>query len=211
MLFVGSKRLPYIHVIDIRDDSTETESDRNYLDIEATYQFFTTSGASGFRNITSSDGLLYAINDAPESVFVIDLSTLEDNATHELIQDPPRAILESARGIESDVGGTTRANIGPGGMVLHPNGYLMAVSNFNTNSISFYDLRLGPYGSLINELELNTENPFALQFSPDGNTLVVGSYTGEMDGLSSHAELLVIDSNEDSPTYLDLLSRIRNR
>jgi DNA-binding beta-propeller fold protein YncE len=96
-------------------------------------------------------------------------------------------------------------------MAIRSDGRLMAVCNFNTNSISFYDLTLGRVGTAIYELPLYAENPHALTFSPDGNSLIVATYTGEIDGLSSHTLLYIIDTDPSSPTYLRTRTRIKNR
>jgi len=210
-LFVTSRQLPYIMVIDIQDNSTEDFHDRNYLKLETTLSFATTSGATGFRQTLAHDGRLYALNDAPEAVFVIDIDLIEDNAVHELMQAPALDLLQASRGLEVDEGADTRSSVGPSRLALHPNGHLLAVSNFNTNSISFYDLRLGRSGSLIYEIPLHAENPHALSFSPEGLQLIVSTYTGEMDGFGSHSELVIIDTDETSPTYLNILTRIKNR
>ena len=45
-----SKLLPYIIVIDVRDDSTDEFNDKNAMDIEAIYRFSTASGAVGSTN-----------------------------------------------------------------------------------------------------------------------------------------------------------------
>ena len=182
-----------------------------YLKLETTLSFSTTSGATGFRQSIAYEDRLYALNDAPESIFVIDLKTIEDNAVYELIQNPVIDILEASRGLEVDQGADTRSNIGPSRMALHPDGSLMAVSNFNANSISFYDLDLGRSGTLLYELPIHSENPHALLFSPDGNALVVSTYTGELDGLGSHSELVIVDTDHTSSTYLNILTRVKNR
>ena len=211
LLFVTSRQLPYIMVVDIRDDSDDTFTDRNYLKLETTLTFLSTSGAAGFRQTIVQDNILYALNDAPEGIFAIDLNLIEDNQIHELIQVPPIDIIPTPRGSESDEGAQTRASVGPSRIAIQPNGVLMAVSNFNTNSIGFYDRTLGRAGTEIYELPLDTENPHALQFSPDGNQLVVATYTGDMDGLAAHAQLVIIDTDPSSPTYLHTQTRIKNR
>ena len=64
---------------------------------------------------------------------------------------------------------------------------------------------------LVQEVPLHSENPFSLEFSPDGHFLVVGAYTGENDGFMVSSELVIIDTNENSPTYLNVLSRLQNQ
>lgn len=210
-LYAVSKLLPYIIVIDIRDDSTEDFDDRNYLDVEATIAFSTSSGAIGFRQVLTSEDKIYAINDAPESIFIIDGSTVEDNATHELIRDAFQGWLPAPRGAERDEGDNTRMSLGPGQMALQPNGNLLALSNFNANSVSIYNLNLGPNGQLIDEIPLYTENPYAISFSPDGLRLVVGSYTGDIDGNFGNSSLITINTDPNDASYLNIQNRIVNK
>ena len=41
------------------------------------------------------------------------------------------------------------------------------------------------------------ENPYGMVLSPDGNTLVFGNYTGEVDDNLTHASIGLLDVNED--------------
>ena len=210
-LFVSSRQLPYITVIDIRDDGTPEAPDRNYLRPETTLTFIATAGATGFRQTLVHNNLLYAINNSPEGIFVVDLNHIEDNNIHELTQAPPLDILVAPQGSTRDEGANTRASVGPAQMAIRSDGKLLAVSNFNTNSISFYDLTLGIAGTLLYELPLYAENPFALTFSEDDTELVVATYAGEMDGLTVHSTLFIIDTDPTSPTYLQTKTQIKNR
>ena len=103
--------------------------------------------------------------------------------------------------------------IGPGQMLIHPNEDLMFVSNFNGNSLSVYDLELGPYGTLIAELPHIGENPYAMAFTPDFKQLVVANYTGNVnnDNNLSESTLAILDIDRESPTYLQFLTWIMNR
>jgi hypothetical protein len=50
-----------------------------------------------------------------------------------------------------------------------------------------------------------------MAFSPDGNKLVVGNYTGDVIDKVSHGNLGIIDVDSNSPTYLEVVSWIVNR
>jgi predicted GH43/DUF377 family glycosyl hydrolase len=215
-LFVASKLLPYIIVIDIRDDSDDREDfvDRNYLDIESIIGIQTSSGAAGYRQFITQPGsdILYALNDSPEAVWMIDISTVEDNAYSELIQEIQYGYLPATSGDEQEVGADTRMFIGPGQMVLHPDGKRLFVSNFNANSISVYDLTLGPYGKLIAELPHSGENPYAMALSPDSNQLVIANYTGNVSNSNlSESTLTILDIDTESDSYLQFLTWVMNQ
>ncbi len=74
---------------------------------------------------------------------------------------------------ERDFGEDNRSSVGPGQVVMHPDGRRLFVSQFNRNSISTYDLTLGPYGTLVRETPLVGENPYSLALSPDGRFLAI--------------------------------------
>jgi hypothetical protein len=83
-------------------------------------------------------------------------------------------------------------------------------SHFNRNSITTYDLTLGPYGTLIRETPLVGENPYALALSPDDRFLVFGNTTGDVDGAETSSTIGVLDVDEASPTYLEVRTWIAN-
>jgi len=215
MLFASSAASSTIFVIDIRDDTDLTTGfiDRNYLDIEAILLLNTTVYATGFRQLMVQPGSdkLLALVDAPESVVQVDISGLEDDAFGDAMYNIATGYIAAPRGNERDEGANTMNSVGPGQMVLHPDGHRLFVSNFNRNSVTAYDLRMGPYGMPIREIRNVGENPYALAISPDGNHLVVGNYTGEVDDRVSHATIGIIDINSDSSTYLESVSGIVNR
>jgi DNA-binding beta-propeller fold protein YncE len=144
-------------------------------------------------------------------VLILDLSGLVDDDFSELQYDEIVGWLPAARGLERDQGVDNRSSVGPGQMVLHADGRRLFVTNFNANSISVYDLSLGPYGTLIDEVELVGEAPYAMTLSPDGTYLVFANTLGEADSTSSNATLGVLDVDEDSPTYLEVVTWIANR
>jgi len=215
-LYATSKLLPYVVVLDIRDDTDEEAGfqDLNYLDVEAVITVNTSGGATGFRQVLPGpdDNLLYALNDSPEAVFVLDISELEDDEYPNLLYNSIVGWLPAPRGKESDVGVDTQMSIGPAQMVIHPDESRMFVTNFNANSISVYDLTLGPYGQWVAEVEQLGENPYAIVLTEDGNHAVFANYSGEVSptGLAL-STLGVLDIDEESPTYLEVITWITNQ
>ena len=102
-------------------------------------------------------------------------------------------------------------SIGPGKMALSQDGTSLYVSNFNANSISVYDLSIGPYGQEIAELSTDGENPYALTLSPSGKHLVVANYTGDVDNEVSSSTLTIFDVDPDSETYLQRITQVVNQ
>ena len=161
----------------------DTYIDRNYLGIEGIITTETVAGAIGFRDILihkNEDGqkILYAINDAPEGVYSYDISTIHDTDTAVVHNNLLSDFMIAEMGVERDADYNTQQNVGPGQMALHPDGNYLAISNFNANSVTLFDME--------NKRPLTKwrnigENPYALTFSPDGNQLIVSTYTGDFD------------------------------
>jgi hypothetical protein len=213
-LFAVSKLYAGIFVIDVRDDSDPSRGffDRNYLDVEAVILLNTTSWATGFRQLLTIPGsdTMYALVDSPASVIGIDLSEIVDDEYPDFVNNPATGYLATPRGGERDMGAQTMSSVGPGQMLLHPDGRRLFVSNFNRNSISTFDLSMGPYGMSIGDTPNVGENPYAMALSPDHKQLVFGNYTGSLDQDVSHASLGVLNIDEESPNYLEVLTWIVN-
>ncbi|MFH1467478.1 MAG: beta-propeller fold lactonase family protein [Pseudomonadota bacterium] len=212
LLFVASKLVSYLQVLDVRDDSTSGFDDANYLGVEAILPVEVASGGAGFRGLAeSADGRwLYALNDSPESVMVFDLSRVEDDAWGDVVYDTMVGWLPTPRGYERDQGAATVASAGSGGVVLMPDGQTLLVTNFNDNSLGVYDLRMGAYGQLVGEVTLLGENPYAVAVSPDGKLAVVACYEGDLDGTAVNSTLAVVDVDPLSDTWLEVLTWIAN-
>ncbi len=69
---------------------------------------------------------------------------------------------------------------------------------------------MGPYGMIVGETPNVGENPYSMVLSPDGQTLVFGNYTGEVVDNVTHASIGLLDVNEASPTYLEVLTWLAN-
>ena len=214
-LYVASKSANFIYVIDVRDDSTATWTDANYLDFEDILVANADVGATGFRGMVAPAGSnsLYALNGNPESVMIFDLSEITDDDHSDIHPAAVTGYLNAPRSGNylggDDAGAPTTVSIGPSQAVVQGN-YLY-VANFSANSVGVYDLRMGAYGALIREVELVGENPHTLALSPDGRLLAVANYVGEVDGLHTSSTLLVLDADPLSPTWLEPLARIVNR
>ncbi len=206
-LYVASKVSPYIYVIDIREDF----SGDNTLDLEAVLVANTDIGSRAFRGLLAPPGSrwLYAVNNVPESVMLFDLDLVDDDDRADVYFDAVGGYLATPRGLEADAGAGSQASIGPAQLAL--NGDLLYVSNFNANSISVYDLRLGAYGERIEDIELLGESPHALSLSPDGSLLAVAEYVGAVSEHRASSSLAIIDVDPDSATFLQVLARAVNQ
>lgn len=211
-LYVSSKLMPHIAVVDIRDDSQGDFVDRNYLDEEARIVLPTSMGSAGFRQVLPHpDGEhLLAIGDSPEAVFIIDMTEVVDDAQSDRVFDLQSDWLPLPVGGEDDEGVRTRTSMGPGTMLIDEIHNRLFVSNFNANSVTVFDLSIQG-GTQVAELETLGENPYAMALSPDGNSLIVSNYTGDVLDNVSHSTLSVFDVDPTSPTTLTLQTQVVNQ
>ncbi len=209
-LYVASKLASYIYVIDVRDDSEGSFHD-NFLGVEALLVAETTSGATGFRGMLVPEGSswLYAVNDSPESVMILDLSVVEDDDLSDVYRDVVVGYLPTPNAGSADAGSDTLASVGPSQLVEHLD--WLFVANFNANTVGVYDQRLGNYGSLMHEIEGLGENPHALSVSPDGSLMAVANYTGDVGDGFAESSISLVDVDPDSPTWLQVVARVANR
>ena len=113
------------------------------------------------------------------------------------------------RGFQADEGVTSQRDVGPAQVVSA--GDLLVVANFNDNSLSFVDKRLGPYGQVTSDLDWVGENPHALSLSPDGTVLAVGNYIGEIYDGHVSSSIVLVDMDPTSETYLSVLATLVNQ
>jgi DNA-binding beta-propeller fold protein YncE len=211
-VYAASKEVPYLFALDVRDDSGPGVTDLDYLDVEAVLGIQTASGGAGFREVLPIPGTnrALALNDSPTTIMVFDLSNVVDDDYSELLYDDVVGYLPAARGNVRDVGVDNQSSIGPGQLLMHPDGKRLFVTNFNANSISVYDMTIGPYGTLIDEIDEVGEAPYGMTLTPDGNYLVFANTLGEVDGLQSNSTLGVLDVDPTSDTYLQMRTWIAN-
>lgn len=221
-LYVGCKLSPWMYVLDVRDDSSGTFEDLNYLDVEAAIWVETSTNAcsdldsgqcSGMRALLLDEtrGWLWGLSDEPEAVYGIDVAAIPDDASAELVREEVLVMLALPRSGERDEGVDTQAYVGPSQMALHPDGDHLFVTNFNDNSVSVFDLGLGAGGTLIGEARDLGENPYAIRIGADGRRAYVGFYSGEVDGGSTSSTLGVLDADPTSATFLQPLTWIVNQ
>ncbi len=217
-LYVTCKLLPEIFVVDIRDD-TDTDQggtfvDLNYLDVESVIVVETsTGGSAGPRAavVDNEHGWLWTVSDTPSSLIAFDLSMLVDDEDIELVHDSIVSMLPLPIGNTRDEGVNTQADVGPGQLAMHPDGHHLFVTNFNDNSVSCYDLSVGTAGTLVGEATEVGENPYAIALTPDGTRGLVGNYSGEVEGTATHSTLFVLDTDPESPTFMQPLTWLVNK
>ena len=116
-------------------------------------------------------------------------------------------------GGERDQGADTQQSIGPGQLAINSLENKMLVSQFNANALTLYDVESGNHGHIETEWSNIGENPYAVAFSPDGRYGVVATYTGEFYSENPnlmHSTLLIYDTDPQSDTYLQQITRIAN-
>lgn len=211
-LYLPSKLSPLIYVIDVRDDSAGDFSDENYLDIEAMIQLDPSHRSMGFRDvvISASRGLMYVSSRRPEGIVVLNLDDIVDNATTELINAVPRAVLSMPIASE-DRGAPTFAPIGPAGLAITPDERLLLVAHYRGNSVHVIDLTRGPFGEEIASIPWVGENPHVVRISPDGRYAAVANFTGELVLQQTSATLAIIGLDPNAPGYLDVVTTLVNK
>lgn len=213
-LYVGCKLVPYVYVVDIRDDSSGAFEDLNYLDVESVILVETSTGSqSGMRSLVVDPerGWLWGVADTPEAIYAIDLSLLVDDADAEILREQVVAMLPLPRAVERDEGASTESNVGPAQLAFHPDGRHLLVTNFNGNSVSAYDLAVGVVGTLVAQTEAVGENPYAIRISPDGTFAAVANYAGEVTGAHVASTIALLDADPASPTFLQVQTWLVNK
>jgi DNA-binding beta-propeller fold protein YncE len=217
-LYVPSKKTNYVYVVDVRDDSTGSYVDANYLDIEAIFVVTTTEGPRGFRDVEPIPGsdLLYLTSWGPDALFAVDVTDVVDDDRKQAYVLRTVAALPLIGGLEDEgvasfAGAGDLPQISGGDVALAPDGRTLLVPHFQDNSVEVFDLGLGAWGQEIRRIPYLGENPHVVRISPDGRHAVVANYTGEVDGGFVSSTLVVLDTDPASPTYLEPLTWITNR
>jgi hypothetical protein len=210
-LFVVSKGDPRVIVVDIRDDSTATQADTNYLDIEAVLRFPTPTGTLGFYDVVlGPDQRIYLAAREPESVMVVDTSSLVDDAVKELVDNLPQGLVPM-HDLNDDAGESSFAPIGTAGLALVPGQGLLLATHFRDNALSVIDLSAGPWGEEIRYLQDIGENPHLVRVSPDGTYAVIANYLGAVTQNATGSSLSILDLQPASSTWLEITTRIVNQ
>jgi DNA-binding beta-propeller fold protein YncE len=211
-LYIPSKLRSHVYVIDVRDDSSGDYVDANYLDIEALIQVPSTAGSMGFRSallLEQRDQLLLTSRE-PDGVVIIDLTSLEDNNIKESIDGAAIGVLP-LRDLRQNEGDITLASIGGAGMAVSSDERILLVTNFRGNAVSVFDLELGLFGEEIKYIRDLGENPHIVQFSPDEKYAVVGNYVGNVVDNKVSSTLAIIDMDESSEHYLEVVTWLVNQ
>lgn len=212
MLYVVAKGYPGVLAVDVRDDSTESWTDLNYLDLEVVLRMQTTTGALGFHDIVldpSTDRLYLAARE-PDAIYVVDLSGIEDDADKEILDQEVLGALPM-KDLTDDAGDTTFAGVGSAGMALVPGQGLLIATHFRDNSVSVFDLRAGDFGEEIRYLPDVGENPHLARVTPDGRFALIANYLGVVTQGEVGSSLAVLDLRPDSPTWLQIITLVKNQ
>jgi hypothetical protein len=217
LLFIAGKStdarypLPGVIVVDIRDDSTASWRDTNYLDVETFLWIETTTTALAVYDMAlAEDDRLYLSASNPSAVWVVDTTSVEDNAEKELMFGLPAGQLP-VHDVVDDAGETTFTNVAGAGIELIPEQGLLLVTHFKDNALSVFDLTLGTWGEEIRYIQDIGENPSIVRRSPDGTYAVIANYLGSVEGQAAGSSLLLLDLDPTSPSWLEITTRIVNR
>jgi DNA-binding beta-propeller fold protein YncE len=211
-LFITSKLVNRIWVLDVRDDSTDTFEDSNVLDLEAVIELDGLSGGYGFRDLVISPqrGLAYVSTNEPDGLVVLDLSLVVDDATKDVVEGAAIGSI-ALPDADRDRGTNTSADVGAAGLALSADENLLLATHFRDNSVVAVDLTLGPYGEVIRRVDALGENPHVVRFAPDGTYAAVGLYSGDVVDNVASSTIALINTEPDSPEYLEVITWLANR
>jgi predicted GH43/DUF377 family glycosyl hydrolase len=211
LLFAVAQSSGLILAIDVRDDSTATWDDLNYLDIEAVLRVRTTTGLIGFNDLVlAADNRLYLASQEPDAIVIIDTSVLVDDDVKQVYDTPALAAL-TMHDLTDDADNASAGQLGAAGLALVPSQDLLIVTHFRDNSVSIFDLSVGAHGEEIRYIEHIGENPHVVRVSPDERYAVIGVNQGDVYDSVASSQLAILDLDQTSPTYLSVISRIVNR
>jgi hypothetical protein len=211
LLFVVAPSTEDIVAIDVRDDSSGDFDDLNYLDVEDALRVYTSTSLAGFHDIQlGPNGLLYLAAKEPDGIVVVDSSIIIDDDKKDLHYVQADAVLPM-HDVTDDAGEVSASFVGASGLAWVPGQDLLVATHFRDNSVSIFDLGLGPRGEEIRYIPQLGENPHLVRITPDGRHAIVAVYQGYVaDGVTS-PYLAVIDLDPTNATYLSVVSRIVNR
>jgi hypothetical protein len=225
---VANKLLSYLVVLDLFDDSDQDTGyiDSNYNDIEAVIRISQNHGIAGTRDMAfSPDGTELYVLLSPlvrlgspeadgfgaEALLRLDWTRIEDSNESVAIREGMiTGYLPLARGLERDQGYANDVSVGAGSMALSTSGDRAYVLNFNDNSMYVLDLRAGARGAVLDIIRGLDENPWEVALSPDGRLAYVANSYGISTGSVQHSTVQVLDIDETSPSYGEVLTRLSN-
>lgn len=214
-LYVTTKMSPYVYVVDVRDDSSGDFVDRNAFDVEALLVFSTENGPRGFRDAQPVGDRLYLTSYAPDALWVVDLSVVEDDDQKQVIYDGAIGVLPLALSTEDEgepsFTGTRGVRLGAGDMALDSAGTHLWVPQYADNSVAVFDLRLGAFGAPIATVRGVGEGPHQVRLTGQDRYAIVANYIGEVDENVVSPTLTVVDADPNSPTFLSIVTRMGNQ
>ncbi len=224
---VANKRTNILSVFDLRDDSTDEWTDANVNRLEAVLRIPQRYGIVGTRDMVfSPDGTKLHVLMAPlvlsesgenqfrtglEAFITVDWTLVQDTAEGTLLfDDTVLSYTPLPRGREEDVGYRADVSVGPSAMALSADGSRAYVTNYNDNSMWILNLDAGARGAVIERVQPLDEAPADVVLSPDGRLAYVANYLGWSRDLVTHSTIQVVDVDEDSPTFGEVLTTLTN-
>ena len=151
------------------------------------------------------------IRTGTEAFVTLDWTLVEDTDEGTLLLDD---VLLSwaplARGSEEDEGYTADTSVASNAFVLSADGTRAYVANYNDNSMWIIALDTGARGTVIEMVQGLDEAPSEIVLSPDGKLAYVANYLGQTRNQVVHSTIQVIDVDEASPTFGDVVTRLSN-
>ena len=224
---IANKRIRFLVVVDLHDDSDEESGyiDANFNDIEAVIQIPQVHGMVGTRDMAfSSDGTELFVLESPlinqsspetafgtEAFLRLDWTQITDSDESVAIREGiVTGYLPLARGNERDQGYANDVSVGAGSMALSADDSRAYVLNFNDNSMYVLDLAAGARGAVVEIIRGLDENPWEVELSPDGRRAYVATSYGITTGSVQHSTLLVVDIDESSASFGEVITRLSN-
>lgn len=224
---VSNKNSDFVIVVDLQDDSSDEWTDANAYGVEAAFRIPQRYGVVGTRAMAfSPDGTRLHLTLAPlivseagqpefttgtEGLITLDWTQVEDNAESVLLLDDiVLSWAPLARGREEDVGYRTDTSVGANGLALNAAGTRAYVANANDNSLWVIALDTGARGTVIERVRALDESPTEVVLSPDERLAFVSHYLGQDRNLVVNSTIAVIDVDESSPTFGEVLTRLTN-
>ncbi len=220
-LYIASRAASFFYVADVRDDSTRTWSDDNFLDLEAIVQLRGVGTGISLRDvaIAPGEGLLYASSRQPDAVVVVDGRRVTDEARKRAIDDAALDVLPmvAENQLETSVIDPFALELpspasATGLAVRARDGrrHLFA-THFADDSLTTFDLDAGPFGAPVAYAGDLGARPHLVRLSPDGRFAVVASYLGDVEENTVSATLSLIDADPASPTFGRVVTTLVNR